>query len=110
MSGDDKPGPASFTQREIDALVDGRRPAAITRRLKAVRTPALRRRGRGDASKPSPPALKRAELLALRKGRPSQPVRKRLFVESAAGDASPATETGKPAPSQQPPAKRATKY
>ena len=106
MSGDQrKPGPASFTQTEIDALADGRRPSAITRRLKAVRPTAARRIGRADTSKPSPPRLKRAELLGLRKGKAIPPVRKRLFVESLSDEAPPA-ETDKPQPSLQPPARR----
>ena len=111
MSGDQprKPGPASFTQPEIDALADGRRPSAITRRLKAVRPKGARRIGRADTSKPSPPQLKRAELLALRKGKPAPPVRKRLFVESPSDDVAPA-DTGKPQPSLQPPARRDKTY
>ena len=111
MSGDQqrKPGPASFTQLEIDALADGRRPSAITRRLRAVRPAGARRIGRADTSKPTPPPLKRAELLALRKGKPTPPVRKRLFVESRSDEGAPA-DTGKPQPSLQPPARRGKTY
>jgi len=111
MSGDQqrKPGPAAFTQPEIDALANGRRPSAITRRLKAVRPPAARRIGRADTSKPSPPRVKRAELVALRKGKPTPPVRKRLFVESQSDEVAPA-DTGKPQPSLRPPARRDKTY
>jgi hypothetical protein len=98
-----------FTQTEVDALVEGRRPASITRRLRTVRKPAARRTGRPDSSKPSPPKLTRAELLALRKGRPTQPVRNRLFVESEEEASAPASYSDKPTPSQQPPTVRKKK-
>ena len=111
MSGEQrrKPGPASFSQAEIDALAAGRRPTAISRRLKATRPIAARRTGRADPSTPSPPRLKRAELLALRKGKPSPLVRKRIFVESPPDEGTPA-DTGTLAPSLLPPARRGNKY
>jgi hypothetical protein len=112
MSGErpPKPGPATFTQDEIDALAAGRRPAAITRRLTALETPAARPVRRGGSSKPEPPGLTRAELTALRDGRPSPAVKTRLFsgeeLEAAVTILAPGD---KPYPSEQPPARRRTR-
>ena len=104
-----KPGPVSFTQKEIDALTAGRRPTTVTRELKAVRIPAARPARRAAKSdKPVPPPLKRSELAALRSGRPSPAIGKRLFAVSESGEPTKGREEGagaaKPYPSQRPPA------
>jgi hypothetical protein len=99
-----KPGPVSFTQEDIDALARGRRPSTVTRRLKAVRSPAApagRRAGKTD--NPTPPRLTRGELASLRAGRPSPAVRTRLFKASDAASATADVDDAKPYPSQQPP-------
>ena len=101
-----KPGPAAFTQEDIDALAAGRRPATVTRRLKAIRPPAPPRGRRGArADHPAPPLLKRGELASLRAGRPSPAVRKRLFKASDAEGQTSGNSDAKPYPSQPPPSR-----
>ena len=82
-----KPGPAAFTQEDIDALAAGRRPAKNRDPpAEGIRPPAppRGRRAAPEADHPAPPLLKRGELAALRAGRPSPAVRKRLFKASDA--------------------------
>lgn len=99
-----KPGPVTFTQQDIDALAGGRRPSTVTRRLKAVRSPAVPAGGSASKpEKPTPPRLRRDELAALRAGRPSLGVRARLVKAPVAAIATGDVEDAKPYPSQQPP-------
>jgi hypothetical protein len=74
--------PIDFSQSDIDQLAAGRRPAAVSRRLKAARVPGRRIAAGGDKRAPAP--VKRGDLAALRAGRPSPAIRKRLFRESSA--------------------------
>ena len=103
------PGPVDLTQQDVDALAGGRRPAHVTRQIRATRVPpAARARRSARTGNPAPPSLKRNELLALRKGRPSAAVQKRLFVQNEPEDyaerRTPAGRAEKSYPSQEPPA------
>jgi hypothetical protein len=109
-----KPGPVVFTQEEVDALAGGRRPASVTRRLKAVRTLRAQKTRRATTSDtPAPPPLKRSELAALRSARPAPAVRKRLFSASESTEPAPPRVAdggaAKPYPSQQIPTGRSTR-
>jgi len=108
-----KPGPVAFTQQEIDSLASGRRPATVTRKLGTVGKRAGGAAPRAAKSaKPVPPPINRSELAALRAGRPSPAIRKRLFegpepTESAKRQI--AVGAVKPHPTEQPPAPRSQK-
>ncbi len=109
MSGErrSKQAPIDFSQADVDALAAGRRPATVTRRLKAAPAPAASRRPASDG-KQAPGPVKRADVATLRAGRAPAAARKRLFRDSPPpADAAPPDQTagegGKASPAQPPP-------
>ncbi len=113
MSGEPrgKRAPIDFSQSDIDQLTAGRRPATVTRRLKAATAPLPRTAAGGE--KRAPAAVRRGDLASLRAGRPSPAIRKRLFGDSSAGagaavSGAAVSEEGKAYPTQAPPRRSGT--